>query len=85
MVQVFRKSDAVPVICEDALACWPALKTVWMQIGGEHQATACKAQARCIDVVQDLCPKMEHQRLSGELGKYGVNTGLVRARLADVI
>jgi hypothetical protein len=56
-----------------------------MQIGVEHEATACKAQASGIDVVQDLCPKMEHQRLSGELGKYGVNTGLVRARLADVI
>ena len=85
MVQVFRKSDAVPAIYEDALACWPALKTIWMQIGVEHQATARKAQARGIDVVQDLCPKMEHQRLSGELGKYGVNTGLVRACLADVI
>ena len=85
MVQVFRKSDAVPAIYEDALACWPAFKTIWMQIGVEHEATACKAQARGIDVVQDLCPKMEHQRLSGELGKYGVNTGLVRARLADVI
>ena len=55
-----------------------------MQLGVEHEATARKAQARGIDVVQDLCPKMGHQRLIGELDKYGVNTGLVRARLADV-
>ena len=51
-----------------------------MQIGVEHEATARKAQARGIDVVQDLCPKREPERLIGELGKYRVNTGPVRAR-----
>ncbi|MAC73186.1 MAG: CoA-binding protein, partial [Marinovum sp.] len=27
------------------------------------------------------CPKMERQRLFGELRKYGVNTGVISSRL----
>ena len=81
MVDIFRRSEAVPAIVDEALDCFEDLKTIWMQIGVEHLAAAAKAEARGIDVIQNLCPKMERQRLFGELRKYGVNTGVISSRL----
>ena len=81
MIDIFRRSEAVPAIVDEALACFANLKTIWMQIGVEHSAAAAKAEARGIDVIQNLCPKMERQRLFGELRKYGVNTGVISSRL----
>ena len=56
-----------------------------MQLGVQHPETAAKARAYGVEVVQDLCPKMELQRISGELGRYGVNTGFVTSRLLPLI
>ena len=81
MVQIFRKSEAVPGIVEEAINHLPNLKTIWMQIGVIHQEAAELARGHGLEVVQNLCPKMEHQRLSGELGKYGINTGYISSRL----
>ena len=81
MVDIFRRSEAVPAIVDEALHCFEDLNTIWMQIGVEHLAAAAKAEARGIDVIQNLCPKMERQRLFGELRKYGVNTGVISSRL----
>ena len=81
MVDIFRRSDAVPPIVNEAMERFPELKTIWMQIGVEHQDAAAKAEAQGIDVIQNLCPKMERQRLFGELRKYGVNTGVISSRL----
>ena len=81
MVDIFRRSEAVPAIVDEALDCFEDLNTIWMQIGVEHLAAAAKAEARGIDVIQNLCPKMERQRLFGELHKYGVNTGVISSRL----
>ncbi len=63
MVDVFRRSDAVPAIVDEALARWPDLQTIWMQIGVEHPQAAEIAEARGVDVVQDRCPKIEYRRL----------------------
>ena len=60
MIDIFRRSEAVPAIVDEALACFTNLKTIW---------------------IQNLCPKMERQRLFGELRKYGVNTGVISSRL----
>lgn len=81
MVDIFRRSEAVPAIVDEALDCFEDLKTIWMQIGVEHPAAAAMAEAQGIDVIQNLCPKMERQRLFGELRKYGVNTGVISSRL----
>ena len=85
MVQIFRRSEAVSAIVEAALEHLPNLKTIWMQLGVQHPETAAKARANGLEVVQDLCPKMELQRISGELGRYGVNTGFVTSRLLPLI
>ena len=65
MVDIFRKSEAVPAIVEEALARWPDLQTIWMQIGVEHAQAAEIARARGVDVVQNRCPKIDYHRLIG--------------------
>ena len=85
MVQIFRRSEVVPAIVAAALQYLPSLKTIWMQLGVSDPEAAETARARGIEVVQDLCPKMELQRISGELGRYGVNTGFVTSRLLPLI
>lgn len=81
MVDIFRRSEFVLPIVEEALASFPDLKTIWMQIGVENAAAAAIAQARGIDVIQNHCPKIEYQRLFGELRMAGFNTGVISSRL----
>ena len=81
MVDIFRRSDQVPAIVDEAIEHLPSLRTVWMQIGVEHDEAADLAKTRGLDVVQNLCPKMEHQRLIGELRKAGFNTGIISSKL----
>lgn len=81
MVDIFRKSEAVPAIVDEAIAQFPLLKTVWMQIGVMHPEATAVAEARGIDVVQDRCPKIEYQRLFGELRMGGFNTGVISSKL----
>lgn len=81
MVDIFRRSEAVPEIVDAAMERWPGLKTVWMQIGVEHAEAAAKAEARGIDVIQNRCPKIEYQRLFGELRQGGFATGVISSKL----
>ncbi len=81
MVDIFRRSDAVPAIVDEALVALPDLKAIWMQIGVMHDEAAQKAEARGIRVVQDRCPKIEYQRLYGELRFGGFNTGIISSKL----
>ncbi|MBO6896424.1 MAG: CoA-binding protein [Shimia sp.] len=81
MVDIFRRSEAVPPIVEEALAQFPALQTIWMQIGVQHEDAASVAQKRGVDVVQNRCPKIEYQRLFGELRMGGFNTGVISSKL----
>ncbi len=81
MVDIFRRSEAVPPIVDEALEVFPDLRTVWMQIGVEHAEAAAKAQARGVDVVMNRCPKIEYQRLFGELRMGGFSTGIISSKL----
>ena len=81
MVDIFRKSDAVPEIVDDALAHLPHLRTIWMQIGVTHSEAAAKGEAAGMTVIQNRCPKIEYQRLFGELRMGGFNTGVISSRL----
>lgn len=81
MVDIFRRSDAVPPIVDEALAHFPKLQTIWMQIGVEHADAAARAEARGVTVIQNRCPKIEYQRLFGELRMGGFATGIVSSRL----
>ncbi|TCS67058.1 hypothetical protein EDD52_101147 [Primorskyibacter sedentarius] len=81
MVDVFRRSEAVPGIVDEALDVLPGLRTIWMQIGVEHAEAATKARAAGCEVVMNRCPKIEYQRLFGELRMGGFNTGIVSSKL----
>lgn len=81
MVDIFRRSDAVPAIVDEALAELPALRTIWMQIGVQHPEAAARAEAAGLRVVQNRCPKIEYQRLFGELRMGGFATGVISSRL----
>lgn len=81
MVDIFRKSEAVPGIVEEALAVLPALQTIWTQIGVQHAQATEHAEARGITVIQNRCPKIEYQRLFGELRMGGFATGVISSRL----
>ena len=62
MVDIFRKSDAVGPIVDEALAALPDLKSIWLQLGIRNDAGAAQAEARGITVIQDRCPKIEFPR-----------------------
>ncbi|WP_294622737.1 CoA-binding protein [uncultured Roseovarius sp.] len=81
MVDVFRRPEHVPPIVEEALECFPKLQTVWMQIGVVNEEAAEMARARGVDVVMNRCPKIEYQRLFGELRMGGFNTGVISSKL----
>ena len=81
MLDLFRRSEHVLPIVKDAIATLPDLKTVWMQIGVENEEAADLARAHGLRVVQNRCPKIEYQRLFGELRKAGFNTRIITSRL----
>jgi predicted CoA-binding protein len=81
MIDIFRRSEAVLPIVRQALGLFPKLGTVWMQIGVENAEAAALAEARGVDVVQNRCPKIEYQRLFGELRMGGFATGVISSKL----
>jgi predicted CoA-binding protein len=57
LVNVFRNSDDVPPVADEAIAIdAPAL---WLQMGIRHEEAAARARAAGLKVVQDRCLKVE--------------------------
>jgi len=81
MVDIFRQSQHVPPIVDQALEVLDGLKTVWMQIGVSHDGAAAVARGQGVDVIMNRCPKIEYQRLFGELRMGGFNTGVISSKL----
>ncbi|MCR9114494.1 MAG: CoA-binding protein [Rhodobacteraceae bacterium] len=81
MVDIFRRSEHVAPIVDEALNVFPDLQTIWMQIGVQNDEAARAARARGLDVVMNRCPKIEYQRLFGELRMGGFNTGVISSKL----
>ena len=80
MVDIFRASDAVPPIVDEALALKPLPKVIWMQLTVRSDEAAAKAEAAGVKVVMNRCPKIEYGRLSGEIGWTGVNSRVISAK-----
>lgn len=65
MVDVFRRPEDMPAAVDAALARFPALPVLWMQIGTSHPDAIATARAAGVRVVADRCPKVEIPRLFG--------------------
>ena len=63
IVNVFRRSDAIPSMVEACVAVRPLL--VWLQVGIRHDESARRIEAAGIPVVQDRCLAVDHQLLLG--------------------
>ncbi len=63
MVDIFRRSEEVGPVVDEALACFPELLCVWMQLGVRDDSAAARAEARGVQVVMNRCPAIEIPRL----------------------
>ena len=80
MVDIFRASEAVPPIVDEALALDPLPRVIWMQLTIRNDAAAARAEAAGLKVVMNRCPKIEYARLAGEIGWNGVNSRVISSR-----
>ncbi len=60
LVNVFRNSEDVPPVVEEALAI--GAPGIWLQLGIRNDAALAKAQAAGMQCVQDKCLLVEHAR-----------------------
>jgi predicted CoA-binding protein len=63
LVNVFRNSEDVPPVVDEAIAV--GAPAIWLQLGIRNEAALAKATAAGLQCVQDKCLLVEHARLHG--------------------
>jgi len=63
IVNVFRKSEDIPPVAEETLAMNQKPKVFWMQQGISNDEAAKQVREAGIEVVSDLCIKVDHALL----------------------
>jgi len=82
MVDVFRASQFVLPVVQEALTLKPRPGVIWMQLSVRSDEAAALAEAAGLKVVMNRCPKIEYGRLSSEIAWMGVNTRTISAKRA---
>ena len=62
MIDIFRASEHVGAIVDEALALPAPPRAIWMQLGVIDHAAKARAEAAGLSVVMDRCPKIELMR-----------------------
>ena len=78
IVDVFRKPADTPLIAQQAVDI--GAKVLWLQLGVVNADAERIAVQAGLTVIMDRCVKIEHARLFGGLGWFGVNTGVISAQ-----
>ncbi len=78
IVDIFRRSEDVPPIVEDAIRI--GAKVIWMQLTVVNEEAAAKAREAGLEVVMDRCVKIEHGRFFGGINFLGVNRRLISSK-----
>lgn len=63
IVDVFRRSEYLPEIVDDAIAV--KAKAIWAQLGVVDEHAARKAESAGLEVVMDRCIMVDHEQLLG--------------------
>jgi predicted CoA-binding protein len=63
MVDVFRSSEHLAGVVEEALALSPRPKVIWSQLGVVDEGAAARAEAEGVTMIMDRCPAIERPRL----------------------
>ena len=82
MVDIFRASQFVFPVVQEALTLKPRPGVIWMQLSVRNDEAAALAEAAGLKVVMNRCPKIEYGRLSSEIAWMGVNTRTISAKRA---
>jgi predicted CoA-binding protein len=85
MVDIFRASQYVAAVVDEALTMTPRPAVIWMQLGVRDDAAAAKAEAAGMRIVMNRCPKIEYGRLSSEIGWIGVNSRTLSSKRAPLL
>ena len=83
MVDIFRASQFVMPIVQEALLLKPKPQVIWMQLTIRDDAAAALAEAAGIKVVMNRCPKIEYGRLSSEISWMGINSRTLSSKRAQ--
>jgi len=83
MVDIFRASEHVLPVVEEALKLQPKPQVIWMQLTIRNEEAARLAEAEGLKVVMNRCPKIEYGRLSSEISWMGVNSRTLSSRRAQ--
>jgi predicted CoA-binding protein len=85
MVDIFRASQFVMPVVQEALTLKPKPQVIWMQLSVRDDAAAALAEAAGVKVVMNRCPKIEYGRLSSEISWMGVNSRTLSSKRAQML
>ena len=64
IVDIFRRSEFVEEIVDQALQMKNKPRVIWLQLGIENEKSAEKARAAGILVIQNRCIRIEHEKIN---------------------